>query len=174
MTIEETGGVQKHFKAEHDLWRIKLWQHGPVFCKMNVIVLVQAHKTATFPQTNVFCVNKTDGRPSKGSPKADRAVRSNHGKLVGGWNRFGNKAPSYNVSGYEIQSGNVSAHEDHLYPDLCLNLKSESVAVTPKSTNCVVLTEMRIRSWCQHFRNNKYFNKRRHTAEKNHICNKAG
>lgn len=98
--------------------------------------------------------------------KAERAVRSNHRKLVGGWNRFGNKAAFYNLSGYEIQSGNASAHENHLHPDWCLNLKSESVVLTSKSMNYIVLTEMRIRSWCQHFRNHKYFNKHRHTAEK--------
>lgn len=92
MTVVEICGVQKHFKAEHDLWKTKLCQHKPVFCNMNVMVLVQDHKTATFPQTNVFCVSKTDGWPSKGSSKADWAVRSNHGNLVGRWNHFGTKA----------------------------------------------------------------------------------
>lgn len=42
--------------------------------------------------------------------------------------------------GYEIQSGNVSARENHLYPALCLNLKSESVVVISKSMNCTALT----------------------------------
>lgn len=139
MTIVEICGVQKHFKAEHDLWKIKLCQHKPVFCNMNVIVLVQDHKTATFPQTNVFCVSKTDGWPSKSSSKADRAVRSNHGKLVGRWNHFGTKAVFYNLPGHEIQSRNLSARENNLYPDLCLNLKSKPVVVTFRSMNCTIL-----------------------------------
>lgn len=72
----------------------------------------------------------------------------------------------YNLSGYEIQSGNVSAHENHPNPDLCSNLKSEPIVVTSKCMNSIVVKKMRIRSWCQHFRNNKDFTKRRYTAEK--------
>lgn len=54
--MEEIGGDQKHFKAEQDLW-----QHGPIFCKMNVIVLVQDHKNATSLQMSSVLTRQIAG-----------------------------------------------------------------------------------------------------------------
>lgn len=45
----------------------------------------------------------------------------------------------HNLFGHEIQSRNISTRENHLHPKLCLNLKNESVVLTP---NYAALTEM--------------------------------
>lgn len=97
MATVEICGAQKHFKAEHDLRKIKLCQHRPILCTANAAVLFRDPRAATFPQTNPCGVNTRDSWPSPGSPRADRAVRSQHRKLVGGWNHFGNNAVCHNL-----------------------------------------------------------------------------
>lgn len=115
MATVEICDAQKRFKAEYHLRKIKPCQHRPVLCTTNAAVLFWDPRAVTFPRTNPCGDNTRDCRLSTGSPRADRAVRSQQRKLVGGWNHFGNSAVCHNLSGHEIQSRNISTHENHLH-----------------------------------------------------------